>query len=281
LTYSIIGGADAGLFNINAATGELNFVTAPDYEIPADAGLDNIYNLTVQASDGEKTVAQEMSITVAPTNDNTPVITSTKNISVAEKTTTVATITAMDADLPAQALSYVITGGADASDFSIDKNTGTLTFITAPDYELPADSGMDNICNVVVQASDGELTVAQDIIVTITAVNDNMPVITSASNISIEENKTAVTTITAKDADLPSETLTYSISGGADASKFSINKDSGTLTFIAAPDFESPADADKNNTYEVTIKVSDGVFHISRNITITILDSIELLSPAQ
>ncbi len=32
LTYSIAGGSDAAMFTINASTGALSFVAAPDYE---------------------------------------------------------------------------------------------------------------------------------------------------------------------------------------------------------------------------------------------------------
>ena len=35
--YAIRGGADSGKFSIVAATGELSFKTAPDFENPADA----------------------------------------------------------------------------------------------------------------------------------------------------------------------------------------------------------------------------------------------------
>ena len=51
LTYSIAGGADANLFTINAATGALTFVAAPDFEAPSDAGGNNVYDLIVKASD--------------------------------------------------------------------------------------------------------------------------------------------------------------------------------------------------------------------------------------
>ena len=89
------------------------------------------------------------------------------------------TVTATDADLPTQPLTYSITGGADSALFNINSSTGELTFIAAPDFEMPNDAGMDNIYNVTVQASDGALAITQDISVTITAVNDNTPVITS------------------------------------------------------------------------------------------------------
>ena len=38
LVFSIAGGADAALFQIDAATGALTFKVAPDFEAPADAG---------------------------------------------------------------------------------------------------------------------------------------------------------------------------------------------------------------------------------------------------
>ena len=38
--------------SINPATGELVFVAAPDFEIPTDANLDNIYEVMIQVSVG-------------------------------------------------------------------------------------------------------------------------------------------------------------------------------------------------------------------------------------
>ena len=75
-------------------------------------------------------------------------------------------------------------------------------------------------------------------------VNDNAPAISSNggganASISIAENSTTVTTVTATDAD-PGATLTYSIAGGADAAKFSIDATTGALSFVSAPDHEAP-----------------------------------------
>ena len=46
------GGADAALFTIDASTGALTFVAAPNFEAPTDAGGNNVYDVTVQVSDG-------------------------------------------------------------------------------------------------------------------------------------------------------------------------------------------------------------------------------------
>lgn len=65
LSYSISGGNDATLFDIDAVTGELSFITAPDFENPADVGADNIYNLQVTVTDaGGLTDSQDLTITV-------------------------------------------------------------------------------------------------------------------------------------------------------------------------------------------------------------------------
>jgi hypothetical protein len=91
---------------------------------------------------------------------------------------------------------------------------------------------------------------------------NNPPAITSngggnTAAVSIAENTTAVTTVTATDPDA-GQTLSYSIFGGADASKFAINVTTGALAFLTAPNFEAPTDVGGNNVYDVTVQVSDG-----------------------
>lgn len=88
------------------------------------------------------------------------------------------------------------------------------------------------------------------------------PVITSngggdSAAISIAENSTAVVSVTATDANV-GQILTYTITGGVDASKFEINATTGILSFLVAPDFEAPTDSDGNNINEVIVGVSDG-----------------------
>ena len=53
LSYSIVGGADSALFSLDPTTHALAFITGRDFEAPADAGGDNIYDVTVQVSDGQ------------------------------------------------------------------------------------------------------------------------------------------------------------------------------------------------------------------------------------
>lgn len=63
ITYSL-GGIDASLFNLNSSTGVLTFKNAPDFENPQDSGGNNVYNVTVYASDSLLLDQQDIAITV-------------------------------------------------------------------------------------------------------------------------------------------------------------------------------------------------------------------------
>ena len=110
------------------------------------------------------------------------------------------------------------------------------------------------------------------------------PMITSngrrrTAAISIAENTTAVTTVTATDPDV-GQTLSYSIIGGADASKFTIGSSTGALSFVTAPNFELPTDAGGNNVYDVIVQASDGHGGIdTQAIAVTVTDVFENIAP--
>jgi Raf kinase inhibitor-like YbhB/YbcL family protein len=59
-------GEDAALFGISE-DGQLSFDTAPDFEVPSDSDGDNVYSLTVTASDG--TVDTSLDVTAEVIND--------------------------------------------------------------------------------------------------------------------------------------------------------------------------------------------------------------------
>jgi uncharacterized delta-60 repeat protein len=152
-----------------------------------------------------------------------------------------------------------------------DINAGLLTY-NHNDAEVFADS-----FSFTVDDGSGPNT-AGSFSISITPVNDNTPIITSdggsaVAALSIAENFTAVTTVTATDADSPNQTLTFSIAGGPDAARFSILSNSGELSFTAAQDFESPTDSNADNSYEVIVAVSDGQGRTSQQtILVTVTD---------
>src|SRR5207247_10849105 len=79
------------------------------------------------------------------------------------------------------------------------------------------------------------------------------------------------TTVTSTDADAGAVVF-YSIAGGADAAKFTIDSSTGALSFVAAPDYEKPTDAGKDNVYDVIVRTSNGTLTDSQAIAVTVTD---------
>ena len=167
ITFSI-SGTDAGLFDINSSTGILTFNTAPNFESPADSDANNVYDLTITATDNGTvplTATKTISITVTNVNE-APVITTGAAISVTEGSTTA--FTAAGTDPEGRSITWSISGGTDAAKFSIDSNTGVVTFTTAPSYRAPADSDFKNDYVFEITATDGTLSTAKTVTITVT-----------------------------------------------------------------------------------------------------------------
>jgi hypothetical protein len=278
LIYSIAGGADAARFTIDANTGILRFLTPPNFESPTDAGGSNVYDVVVQVASGGLTDTQAIAVSIVNVNE-TPVITSndgggTAAITVTENTTLVVDVNAADPD-GAAGLSFTIAGGIDASLFTINSSTGLLSFVSPPNFESPTDNGGNNVYDVTVKVSDGNLTDTQNLAVTVTNANEPSAIVSNGGEelaaINVAENTTLVTDVNATDPDGPAG-LSFSIAGGADAARFSINAVSGLLSFTSPPNFESPTDAGGNNVYEVIVQVSDGSLSDSQTIIVTVTD---------
>lgn len=282
LSFRIAGGADAAKFTIDAVTGVLSFIVAPDFEMPTDQGGNHVYEVVVATSNGTNGDHQALSITIGNTNDNLPVLTSfggaqSASLTRAENSMTVATIAAADAD--GTAPTYSILSGADAALFTIDSLTGVLSFIASPDFEHPVDAGADNVYSVTVGASDGITTLSQALTIAISNVNDLAPVILSngggaTGTASLLENGSFVTTVVANDGD--GTTPTYAITGGADASFFTLDSATGVLSFVNPPDFEFRRDAGADGIYDVIVTATDGTFVTSQSLAVQVLDVNEI-----
>ncbi len=66
-TWSV-DGADGSKFT--AVDGQLKFKKKPDYEKPTDANKDNVYEVTVQASDGKKTGMIKVMVSVTNADED-------------------------------------------------------------------------------------------------------------------------------------------------------------------------------------------------------------------
>ncbi len=268
--YSIAGGADAAAFTIDGSTGELRFVSAPDFEAPSDADGDNVYEVVVRTGDGELHDEQQLSVAVGNVNEGLS-ITSGASVSVDENGTAAALVTAVDVD--GDEVAYSIAGGADAALFAIDGATGALSFLAAPDFEAPGDADGDNLYDVVVSASDGSFVDTQTLAVSVGNVNEGFgPGWTNGARIAVE-NRTFVGLFTATDLD--GDAVTYAITDGDDAARFTIDAATGALSFIEAPDYESPGSAAGTNSYRLFITASDGSIADERFFNILVADDNE------
>ena len=203
-------------------------ISIPIIDDEADEPNETII-LTLSDSFGYKVGTPNVHTLTINDDDATPNITSPNTARVAENTTDVLTVTAMDDDNDDNDLTYSITAGTDSARFRINQSTGDLTFKTAPDFENPTDQSRDNEYIVEVTASDGTNNTAQTITITVTNVNEP-PMLAPTATKSVAENTITVLTVTATDEDAGT-TLTYSITAGADSARFRIDQNSGNLTF--------------------------------------------------
>ena len=127
-----------------------------------------------------------------------------------------------------------------------------MSFVTPANYDEQASY------SVVVTASDGLNSVDQNISINVNDVNESSPIFTSDENFTVNENQTAIGTVTASDPD--GDEITYSISG----SEILINPSSGVLTFSSNPDYETKP------SYTETVTASDGTNSSSQNITVSL-----------
>ena len=268
-TWSL-SGTDRGDFNIDRNTGELTFRNTPDFERPADSGGNNEYLVAVRATDeGGLRGSLDVAITVNDANE-APEINSVSNpdFSYTEtRTTPVYTFGASDPE--GDPISWSVSG-ADWSELTISE-TGVLTFDSQPDYENPGDAGSDNVYNITVEARDDQFaTNTLDITVTITPVNEPPTVVGHPRRAIDENDETFSHSFRAVDPEGSSTTFTWSLSG-TDGGDFNISQD-GELTFRTTPNYESPADSNRDNEYLLTVRAYDGQYYGTLDMAVTVLN---------
>jgi hypothetical protein len=167
-------------------------------------------------------------------------------------------------------ISFSLSSGPDSSFFSLSGNT--LSFTGTANYESPNDTNKDSVFEVSVTVSSRSVSKTQAIYVQVADVPE-APVISNASIDNVKENITSVATISASDEDAGS-VLTYSLldSGGAKDEKLLSINESGVVTFISAPNYESPSDFNLDNTVEFTAVVSDGSLTAQADYSFEIID---------
>ena len=271
ITSWSVTGRDGGDFAINE-DGELTFRNPPDYERPADSNRDNEYEVTVRASDGQVYGTFEVMVTVEAV-DEVPEFQSNSRDSFSYRengTSDLYTYRATDPEGADVSWSH---GGTDGENFAITTDSSgrvVLSFVEPPDYDDPADDDNDNEYEVTVVATDQTGHAANlAVTVTVTDVNEG-PVISGTDEFTVRENHDGVLrTYTGRDPDDPILEVTNWRTSGTDGGDFTMSED-GELSFRSTPDYERPADSNRDNEYVFTVQVSDGRYYGSFDVTVNV-----------
>ena len=236
-------GDDAGQFSIT--NGMLMFMTAPDYENPADADMDNMYMVTVTADDETYMDTQDVTVTVTNVNEMGTVTLSTMRPQVGVELTA----ELMDLD-----------GGVTGVEWqwaSSDAMDGTYTDIegaTSASY-MPVDGDANMYLRATAMYTDGHGPDKSAMAMSAQQVSANTAPEFAAATAerSVAENTVAGMDIGAAVAatDADNDMLNYTL-GGADMTSFTIDPATGQLMTMAALDFET------RTSYSVTVTASDG-----------------------
>ena len=172
--------------------------------------------------------------------------------------------------------------GADAGSFTLTGSgtTRMLEFGSSPDYDAMADADGDNMYEVTLKVSDSINSETYDtfaVTVTVTDV-DELGVLSGSKTASVNEGDTDLGTYTLTGG--PAAYTYLKSLEGDDAGQFTLNAIGTTgvleLSFSSAPDYEAPADADGDNTYEVTVKATAGGEETMVAVTVTVDNVNEL-----
>ena len=284
-------GNDAGDFTITSTvngTANLFFAASPDFENAADTGTDNVYDVTVRVRDNGSPRLQDtlgVAITVEDVNE-TPVISGDNSPDFAEieydATSAVLTIGAYTAtDDEGDSVTWAVRG-TDAGHFSINTTTGELSFSIQPDFENPVNMASNNMYEIVLEAEDdnaqggktGTKMGTYAVTVSVTNVDETPEITTTAAShtapsfVEIEYDAATADLVVADlvvadlvvadydGRDEESQIISWSRTG-TDAGDFSIDTNTGVLSFAQRPNFEMPADDGGDNVYNITVQASD------------------------
>ena len=259
LTYSLDAASIALGMTINSSTGAFSWTPSE-----AQGGLTPSVTITVTDNgSGNLTDSETFTITVGDTN-LAPVLTAIGNQSVNEGATLSFTASATDADLPAQTLTYSLDAASLALGMTINSSTGVFSWTPTE-----AQGGLTpSVTITVTDNGTGNLTDSETFTITVGDTNI-APVLAAIGNRSVNEGATLSFTASATDADLPSQTLSYSLDAASLALGMTINANTGAFSW-------TPTEAQGGLAPSVTVTVTDngtGNLTDSETFTITVGDT--------
>src|SRR5262245_47038363 len=237
LTYSLDPGAPAGM-TINASSGVLTWT-------PTEAQGPGTSPVTVRVTDSgtpSLSATRTFNVTVKEVN-SAPSLAVIANQTVNEGSLLTVTASGNDTDVPANTLTYSLEPGAPAG-MTINASSGVVSW-------TPTEAQGPSTSSVTVRVTDSgspSLSDTKTFNVTVNEVN-NAPVLGVIANQTVNEGSVLTVTASATDADVPANTLTYSLDPGAPAGA-SINSTSGLFSW-------TPSEAQGPGSYPITVRATD------------------------
>ncbi len=191
--------------------------------------------------------------------DGGSLVLTTSQLRYADPDTAATSITLNVSGLANGRFELVTNAGAGISSFTQDQvNNGQVRFVhdgngLLPAYSISADDGVNAV------TSPSAATVFFSVV--------------STGSASVAENITTVATVTSSAISSPTS---FSIISGDDRTLFNIDSSTGELTFISAPDADSPSDADSDNVYIVDVRITDGQSNDIKTMSITVTNVNEI-----
>ncbi|NQX02684.1 tandem-95 repeat protein, partial [bacterium] len=245
LTYSLIGAPVGAL--IVATTGVFAWT-------PTEAQGPSSPSFTVRVSDGTLTHDRLVNVTVNEVS-TAPVLAVIPAQTVGEGVPLTFTASATDADLPANTLTYSLIGAPVGA--SIIASTGVFAW-------TPTEAQGPGSPSFTVRVSDGNLTHDRLVNVTVNEVS-TAPVLAVIPAQTVSEGVLLTFTAAATDADLPANTLTYSL----------INAPVGSSIVASTGVFAwTPTEAQGPGSFTFTVQVSDGNLTDDQPVSVTVTSAL-------
>lgn len=271
VSFAIVSGDPNGDFGI-ANNGDITVVNSPDYEATT------AYSLGITATDslGNTSAPFTVTINITDIDEDAPIVTLVSQPYVAafetENNLTIASFTASDAGSDVTSTLTLASGTPNATNFSLSYNNATqqMDLVTSASGQLGGGVTANQTFTFTISATDS-LGNTGSTTCNLLVKNAELPTVTGPTSISKQEN-TLTTAVIGTCTASGTEPFSWSITGGSDASYFTVDSTTGQLRFATSPNYEQPGDSNTDNVYELEVTATNQFGTGSGTISVTVTD---------